>query len=173
MWPPIPSLKSSRHRALMSAWNTGVSFDAWHSELRLLRHASIAREAVWQGVVARADQLLTDGASLVIVIRAARSTIPAPSPHDLLHARICTVIFQKTVNRSFESLRTLLHAPGEPHWEVSNPSFRLESHIELFCRPGKEPRWRRLPAPILAFLLHNQCRIGDFRLGQTPSGAID
>ena len=151
-------------RGLLSAPNAGLPIDALNSELALLRSAPISREAVWRGVVARAENVLTDGQNLAIVVTAAKVNRVRPSDHDVLHARLCAFVFRKSAAQSFETVRVLLHALHGPYFEVTAGPLPEKSVDQILDRLRHRGSRHLLPAPVVCFLLRNELRVSGFCL---------
>lgn len=126
-----------------------------------MRELPVSRTASWRGVVARADQLLVDGDRLVLIVSAAAPLRPEPSAHDMMNARITTLVFSQQEHcQKYKSIRTYLEDDKSCRYEVHCDLAAIERQIRDRLQPGQSTRQLELPiiSPILSFLLRGRSR---------------
>ena len=136
-------------------WKAG----AWNRKRRAIRELPISRTASWRGVVARAAQLLVDGNRLVLIVAAAAPLRPEPSAHDMMNARITTLVFSQQEHcQRYTSIRTYLEDDKNCRYEVHCDLAAIERQIGDRLRPGQSTRQMELPiiSPILSYLLRGR-----------------
>ncbi|MDH3468551.1 MAG: hypothetical protein OES26_22080 [Gammaproteobacteria bacterium] len=134
---------------------------AWNHKCRAMRELPVSRTASWRGVVARAAQLLVDGNRLVLIVAAAAPLRPEPSSHDMMNARITTLVFSKQEHcQKYKSIRTYLEDDKSCRYEVHCDLAAIERQIRDRLEPGQSTRQMELPiiSPILSYLLSGRSR---------------
>ena len=134
---------------------------AWNHKCKEMRELPVSRTASWRGVVARAAHLLVDGDRLVLIVTAAAPLRPEPSAHDMMNARITTLVFSQQEHcRKYKSIRTYLEDDKSCRYEVHCDLAAIERQIRDRLRPAHDNRQMELPivSPILSFLLRDCAR---------------
>ncbi len=134
---------------------------AWNHKCRAMRELPVSRTASWRGVVARANQVLADGDRLVLIVAAAAPLRPEPSAHDMMNARITTLVFaQQKPLQKYKNIRTYLEDEKGCRYEVRCDLAAIERQVCDRLQPSRSTRQMELPiiSPILSFLLHGRSR---------------
>ncbi len=124
-----------------------------------MRELSTDSTVTWRGVVARVERLLADGDRLVLIVAAAAPLRPEPSAHDMMNARITTLVFaQQKPLQKYKNIRTYLEDEKGCRYEVLCDLAAIEKQVCDRLQPSRGTRQMELPiiSPILSFLLHGR-----------------
>lgn len=112
--------------------------------------------ADWRGIIAHAEDVLLDSGCLILIISAAKPLVPEPSEHDILNARLSSLIFRKQKQfRRYKKLRIYLQDRNGIRLEVI-PNLRAtenELRTGLFARQRNRRSSTPIPSPLACFLL--------------------
>ena len=110
----------------------------------------------WRGIVAHAEDVLLDAGCLILIIAAAKPVVPEPCEHDILNARLSSLIFRKQRQfRRYKKLRIYLQDQNGGRLEIIPNLRATEKELRAGLLAGQRNQRSNtpIPSPLACFLL--------------------